>query len=262
MKALPDSYDEAKAYFTKLLKSSGNPIVQEVELKKWYKHRTTKQNNLLFALCTLIANIIDGHNLSQEDMYYALVEKYGPHMKNPIGEGTIAIRGSAMTTMEFTDVINGAFIELSHLDIPEKNQMDALDYWKDFIAFRYDQEEDPLNIKSITEYREKITSCEASGKFLGHYGEDDYCGQIAHIKSEGSGGTLTPDNVLHLHALVHVPDQHQHGWKTFVEKFPHLRNKVEKALGYKLDGTEQPEIEPESPLRSSVTYPEHELEIF
>ena len=167
-----------------------------------------------------------------------------------------------MTTMEFSSLINGAFYELSMLGISADSAESTKEYWKDFTEHRYEQETDPLEITSIEQYREAITSCEASGKFLGHYGEDDYCGQIAHIKSAGSGGELSPDNVLHLHAHVHVPEQHQHGWVEFLEKYPHLRKKVERALGHEVAAVTSSENAPERPMRTSGNDSAEELDIF
>ena len=238
---------DVKDFLTKVInkgKTSGIVPTIEMTMEFWFKKRTLSQNNLLHALCAILSQELSGHNLDADDIYYDLIATYGAWRKGAFHEEMIPKRGSEMNTKEFARVIQGAFDELASLGVTMDNSADVKNYWQKFTEFKHEIEAEDQEVTDIedpalpppddpiTAYRKGTTICEASGKFIGVYGEDTYIGQVAHIKSKGAGGTDEAANFLHLHPDVHVPEQHQHGWGEFLVEYSHLRFKVEKALGY------------------------------
>lgn len=89
------------------------------------------------------------------------------------------------------------------------------------------------NDKPITgvEYKRLNPICEATGQYLGNGG-----GSLAHIKARGMGGNPEshkdlPANWLHLSDSAHMEFDNVAGRIAFLKKYPHLRYKIETALG-------------------------------
>jgi hypothetical protein len=78
--------------------------------------------------------------------------------------------------------------------------------------------------------------CEISG-CKDHWGKIKFAAPPHHIKSRGAGGTDEPENLIALCSDHHTfggDAVHRVGWKTFVKKYPEVKEKFEKAMKEKI----------------------------
>lgn len=207
----------------------------------WYKRRTIDQNSLYWALLTILAFEVFGEFHHEEEIHEEILMLYSPRVDGPLTKKPVPKRSKELTTVEFSRLIEGLFKELAEHGVSLESSARIVDYWREWNVWRGGQPDDPLSgsYKNADEYRERIPYCEACLKYLGA----DEPGSIAHILSRGAGGADDDWNLFHFcdscHTGINTPDsmkgfgkavvQHQYGWEVFLEKYPHLKRKWERA---------------------------------
>lgn len=143
------------------------------------------------------------------------------------------VRGSSkFNTKEMAEWIDMLFNRLAYHGVSVTNPGEILNYWHKFRQHVNDNKIDESDkIMTQEAYKEKHPVCEACGINVIQFGH------LAHIKAIGMGNKRQKEphknyssNWLHLCPDCHIGIQHQQGWAPFLEKYPHLKYKVGKAL--------------------------------
>lgn len=206
----------------------------------WFKKRTLDQNALYWSLLAILGYEVFGEFHHEEEIHEEILAIYSPRVEGPITKRQVPKRSRFLNTVEFSRLIEGVFKELAEHGVGIENSDQIGQYWREWMTWR-GTVGDPLSgsYKDIQEYRERVPYCEACLKYLG----PDNPGSIAHIVSRGAGGTLDDWNIFHFCDSCHTglltgtdddsfdkaTVQHMHGWAAFLEKYPHIRWKWEKA---------------------------------
>lgn len=192
----------------------------------WYKERTIDQNSLYHPLKAILAFDYFQEFGHEDEIHEELLSLYSPRVKSPMTGAEVPKRSHAMSTVEFSRLIEGTFFQLAHCGISDDIAMQIIAHWKKWHKWRGEQAEDPLGMtyKDDDDYRARVPFCEACGLYLA-----DGEGQMAHIVSKGSGGSDAGWNKFRLCTQDHIYIQHQNGWIAFLERYPHLAGKVEHA---------------------------------
>ena len=195
----------------------------------WYRKRTLDQNALYWALLTILSFEVYGEYNHEDELHEEILAIYSPRIEGALTRRPVPKRSKELTTVEFSRLVEGVFKELAEHGVSVESGSRIIGHWREWQEWRGRQEKDPLadDYKGEKEYKERIPYCEACLKYIGDAGG----GSIAHIVSRGAGGSSETDNLLHLCDTDHVLFQHAHGWEAFLEKYPHLRWKVETARG-------------------------------
>jgi hypothetical protein len=208
------------------------------------QHRTHKQLNTVFALVTAIFSSMEGRlplKDEKDDLYNDLLYLYAPQKPNRFNNKLIPIRMSKANTIEGAVFIDGL---LSHLatqcGLDYGTQSTVQEIMQSFIDWKGRLENDPSDYRDIScnemltheEWIEKHPYSEASGR----------SGRIvrAHIVSRGSDAADIEKSWNWI-ALLWEEHENQHriGWDQFLQIYPHLRGRVDRAR--KL--AEKPELE-------------------
>jgi len=197
---------------------------------------TANQRNTLWGICNFIFQAQNGHKPNQEELYnvyYAILEKYGKAVENPITgvKHYITLTDPRMTKRDVAKLIEGALNELAMCDIPYEvlqeigGEMKKL--WKAWYNWRWNiAKEDPLfeEEQNMTweEYKAKHPVCEITGE----PGEVER----VHIISKGADETIYeyPWNWFAASHRIHVL-QHKKGWDFIIKLYPHIKGKIERA---------------------------------
>jgi len=226
-----------------------------------YKKRSLDQNALMWALYDILAHISNGgmrgHEMQMvttKELYCADLEKYAERISitakaeyidvilsewshvleiKPIFENgflskheVIALLStSKMNVLQMAEWLDMLFNRIAYQGCDIKTGADIKKYWLEWKTYLDKKQISIFSDCTLEQYRAKNTICEASGQYT-EYGE------VAHIRTQRSGGSDKPENLLYLNAVVHR-EQHQEGWDKFCKKYPHLKNKVLNALGAK-----------------------------
>jgi len=192
----------------------------------WYRKRSLDQNALYWAIMTILGFEVFGEFGHEEELHEEILAIYAPRVDGPLTKRPVPKRSKHLNTVEFSRLIEGVFKELAEHGVEETGSQ-IIGLYRDWQTLR--EKEDPLegSYKDAEEYRERVPYCEACLKYLG--GEER--GSMAHIVSRGAGGPDADWNYLHLCDEDHVLVQHSQGWEAFLERYPHLRWKWEKAHG-------------------------------
>lgn len=232
----------------------------DITIEYHYKKRTLNQNALMWALYEIEANEQNAQmsgdkaqNVTPDELYEFDIKTHAPRLTVTIQKNqletvkrmckfydikdqssidmtvTLILGSSQYDVKQMAEQIDRQFNRLAYNGVSFDSAVQLADYWR-----KWRQE---LNDKSIVlhteitdkeQYKALTPICEATNKYIGDVGE------VAHIKARGMGGNSGTDketsaNWLHLCREAHQY-QHQHGWDEFIEEYPHLRDKVEKAL--------------------------------
>jgi hypothetical protein len=210
--------------------------ILQAQLELNYQRRTYKQNNTVWALVTAIFQSDSENNrLPTEEekieLYYNLLEVYADKVPNKISGALRPVHISEANSMEGARFIDGLLYHLAtECDLDYTAQTTVQDIMQQWEEWRGTLEHDPLDYADNTytrllseeEWRKKHVISEASGRG----------GQIvlAHIVSRGADH---PDieKSWNWIALLHDEhmQQHQIGWDNFLQIYPHLRGRVERA---------------------------------
>jgi hypothetical protein len=212
---------------------NGREFYLQIELDLRYQKRTFKQNSSVWVLVTAIFESLEGRLPDEEEkygLYLDLLELYAD--KKPIRFGGMRpVHISESNSMEGARFIDGLLYHLATMcDLQTDTASTVFDVMCQWEEWRGSLEIDPIDYSDLdctkllteTEWREKHRVSEASGRG----------GDIirAHIVSRGAD---SPDieKAWNWMALLHDEhmQQHQIGWDEFLQIYPHLRGRVERA---------------------------------
>lgn len=203
-----------------------------LSLEKWYKKRTLDMNALLWSLLTIMSVEVYQDKAHDDILYQDMLELYAPREVSELtGKSRVSKTSSRMNTIEMGILLEGIFMQLAQLGVGLSDASQIRNYWIEYYNWRGSEKVDPLSetYANIEDYRKRVCYCEACLKYLGEYGFENYTGQMAHIVSQGAGGSDDLWNRLHLCAECHLGLQHTQGWEKMIEQFPHLEWKIKKA---------------------------------
>jgi hypothetical protein len=201
-------------------------------LELFYQKRTQKQLASVFVLVTAIFESMEGRKPTEEEkysLYDDLLEVYAERVPCRFKNLTRTVRISEANSVEGAKFIDGLMYHLAtecNLDYGTQSTVaDVLWQWE---AYRGTLEVDPLDytdsgeLMPVDEWRERHPYSEASGR----------TGDIvrAHIVSRGSDAADI-EKTWNWIALLHDEhmQQHQIGWDAFLQIYPHLRGRVDRA---------------------------------
>jgi hypothetical protein len=228
---------------------NGKEYFLQVELDLRYQHRTFKQNSSVWALITAIFISMERRPPDEEEkygLYLDLLEEYADKVQNRFG-GLRPVHISESNSAQGARFIDGLLYHLATLcDLDVDAQAEVIDVMQAWEAWRGALEIDPVDYSDLActkllteaEWREKRPVSEASGQG----------GRIvrAHIVSRGADAAdiEKPWNWIALLWDEHE-QQHRIGWDAFLQIYPHLRGRVERAR--RLAGKAEPGALPGSP---------------
>lgn len=199
------------------------------------REKTFKQLGAVFILVEAIFVSQNGRKPSEEekyDLYLDLLEEYADRVPSSLSPSkTRAVHLSESNTVAAAHFIDGLLYHLcSECDLERDLQATVSEILWAWESFRGSSDRDPLDYAdetctrelTLAEWRERRVYSEASG--LG--GVIECC----HIVSRGSdeGDIEAVWNWMALTTEEHR-EQHQFGWGRFLQKYPHLTGKVERA---------------------------------
>jgi hypothetical protein len=204
-----------------------------VELDLRYQPRTHKQNSAVWALVTAIFFSMEGRLPDEEEkynLYLDLLEQYADKVPNRFG-GLRPVHISEANSIEGARFIDGLLYCITTMcDLDMDTQTGVIDVMQQWLDWRGRLENDPVDYADLdctrllteSEWREKHRVSEASGQG----------GEIirAHIVSRGAD-TADIEMSWNWIALLHEEhmQQHQIGWDSFLQIYPHLRGRVDRA---------------------------------
>jgi hypothetical protein len=213
---------------------NGKEYVLQASLELNYGKRTFKQNAAVWKLVECIWLSMEKDPPAEEEkyaLYLDLLEAYADKTKNRVTGGLRPVHISESNTIEGVRFIDGLLYHLSAacgLDYGTQSQV--IDVLREGEEWRGGLETDPLDYADLectrllteAEWREKRVVSEASGRG----------GDIvrAHIVSRGAD---RPDIEKAWNWVALLPEEHaeQHrlGWDKFLDIYPHLRGRVNRA---------------------------------
>jgi hypothetical protein len=215
---------------------NGKEFFLSVRLGLHYQRRTYKQNAAVWELVTVIFQSMseEGRKPTEEekyDLYLDLLELYADKVPNRLTGGLRPVHISESNSAEGARFIDGLLYHLSNeCDLEYGAQaavQDVLYQWEDW---RGSLDRDPIDyadlectrLLTVEEWRERRQVSEASGRG----------GDIvrAHIVSRGSDAADI-EKAWNWIALLHEEhmEQHRMGWDQFLQIYPHLRGRVDRA---------------------------------
>jgi hypothetical protein len=199
-----------------------------------HQKRTFRQNAAVWKLVTVLFESMEGRLPDEEEkyeLYLDLLDAYADKVPNRITGGLRPIHISEANSLEGSKFIDGL---LSHLAVEcslsyeaqttVQEVLQAWENWRGGLEQDYTDYTDREQTKMLTEgeWRKKHVYSEASGRG----------GSIvrAHIVSRGSDA---PDIEMSWNWMALLPEEHeqQHrlDWDKFLDIYPHLRGRVERA---------------------------------
>jgi hypothetical protein len=213
---------------------NGREFYLQIELDLRYQKRTFKQNSSVWKLVECIWLSMEKDPPTEEEkyaLYLDLLEVYADKTKNRITGELRPVHISESNSMEGARFIDGLLYHLATIcDIQTDTASTVFDVMCQWEEWRGTLNVDPVDYSDLDctklltelEWREKHKVSEASGKG-GRI-------ELAHIVSRGSD---SPDieKAWNWMALLHEEhmQQHQIGWDEFLQIYPHLRGRVERA---------------------------------
>lgn len=199
------------------------------------KKRTLSQNKLYWALVTILSFEAYGSFGHEEETHEELLRLYAPRVDGALTGMQQPKRSRHMDTVEFSQLVERVFMELSSRGVEMEGAESIGSYWSEWQSWRAKQGIDPLSetYRDIEDYKRKVPFCEACMTYLwitDQTGTDIYVGHMAHIVSKGAGGRDDMVNRVGLCGDCHIRMQHQKGWWALIDQFPHIRWRIEKAF--------------------------------
>lgn len=136
----------AAQYFGRIWKREDErreKIEFDVDFSIRTKARTLRQNNLLWALITIIVNEhnqgrdVGGDLVDKDDIYQALLEEYAPIRTTDIGGKHIRhhVGTSKLSTRQMAEFIDCVFGEIQSMDIQVTDPSEIKRYWEDWRSY-------------------------------------------------------------------------------------------------------------------------------
>ena len=203
-------------------------VLLRCEINAPYQHRTFKQNNAVWILIEIIFQSMEGRNGTHEelyDLYCDLLEEYADKKPSRINDRLRPIHLSEMNTEQAGRFIDSLLFHLATLcELSIDLQSSVRKFIYEWEEWKNKPENEFEEFSSVEEMREKVVYSEASGKGGALH--------FHHIVTRGACPAAV-DKTWNLMALT--PDEHNFyhqqckTWDEFLEVYPHLRGKVERA---------------------------------
>ena len=203
-------------------------VLLRCEINAPYQHRTFKQNNAVWILISIIFQSMEGRNGTHEelyDLYCDLLEEYADKKPSRLNGKLRSIHISGMNTEQAGRFIDSLLFHLATLcELSIDLQSDVRKFIYEWEEWKHKEENEFEEFSSVEEMRQKVVYSEASGK-----------GGVLHFHHIVTRGACPAaiDKTWNLMALT--PDEHNFyhqqckTWDEFLEVYPHLRGKVERA---------------------------------
>ena len=203
-------------------------VLLRCEINAPYQHRTFKQNNAVWVLISIIFQSMEGRTGTHEelyDLYCDLLEEYADKKLSRINNKLRPVHLSEMNTEQAGRFIDALLLHIAtYCDLDIDLQSDVRKFIYEWEEWKHKEENEFNEFESVEEMRQKVVYSEASGKG----------GQLHfhHIVTRGACPAAV-DKPWNLMALT--PDEHNFyhqqckTWDEFLEVYPHLRGKVERA---------------------------------
>jgi hypothetical protein len=199
-----------------------------------YQKRTFKQNAAVWKLVTVIFESMEGRLPTEEEkyaLYLDLLDAYVDKVPNRIKGGLRPVHISEANSLEGSKFIDGL---LSHLatecSLSYEAQATVQEVLQEWENWRGGLERDPADYADV-EQTEMLTELEWRRKHV--YSEASGRGGAivrAHIVSRGADAS-DMEKSWNWAALLPEEHEEQHrlGWDEFLQIYPHLRGRVERA---------------------------------
>jgi len=236
------------------------PRMLEIEMKIHYRKRSLDQNALMWSLLDIIATehnamVPAGEQLQDSEYFYRLfLQRYAPREKAHTGEELVKT-SSGFSTLEMSAFLDRIFDELAEMDIDLTDPEEIGTYWK--------QHKETMREKKVIlraaevftteEYKEAVKQCEACGAPVWH---EDVGSSCAHIAAVGMGGhrqrRYLGAELMHLCDPCHAAYDNGKGRAQFLVDYPHLKHKIEEALGKEISTDGRQSNEPDEADREEL----------
>lgn len=203
-------------------------ILLKCEIDAAFQHRTFKQLNAVFKLVEVIFESENGRKPLEEEkyeLYLDLLELYADKIPNRYNSELRSIHISKANTLAAAHFVDGLLYHLNTLcHLTNDLQADVRKVLYEWEIWRGSQDHDINDDRTVNDLREYVKYSEASGR-----GGEIH---LHHIVTRGACPAAI-DKAWNLMALT--PDEHNFfhqqckNWDEFLEIYPHLRGKVEKA---------------------------------
>jgi hypothetical protein len=191
-------------------KRQGRKVILSIEVREYKKPRNQRQLGLYWLIVERIASV---DAMSPEQVHEGIKAEHYPR----VHYGDLWVPKHPLNSEEMSRVIECTLAEGS-----EKGA-DLSDLWALWVEPGAVKDKHDVEYQSLEDFMVLHPFCDACG--IKHSSME-----WAHIWPKGSGGPTEPWNLLHLGSEHHVPEQHSQGWEMFLEKYPHLKPKVAKAM--------------------------------
>ena len=203
-------------------------ILLKCEIDAQFQKRSFKQLNAVWKLVEVIFESMENRKPTESekyDLYLDLLELYADKVPSKLRKDTLrSIHISESNTVAAARFIDGLLYHLAtDCQLSYDLQADVRSILYEWEIWRGKQKTDFMDNMTVDEWRETAKYSEASG-----VGGDIDC---HHIVSRGAAPQFANCawNVLALTREEHE-FFHRCGWPAFLEKYPHLRGKVERAF--------------------------------
>ena len=203
-------------------------VLLRCEINAPYQNKTFKQNNAVWILISIIFQSMEGRNGTHEELYELycdLLEEYADKKPSRLNDKLRTIHLSEMNTEQAGRFIDSLLYHLATLcELSIDLQSDVRKFIYEWEEWKHKEENEFEEFTSIAEMRQKVVYSEASGKGGPLH--------FHHIVTRGACPAAI-DKTWNLMALT--PDEHNFyhqqckTWDEFLEVYPHLRGKVERA---------------------------------
>ncbi len=205
---------------------SKQEILLKCEIDAQFQKRSFKQLATVWVLVTVIFESMEGRKPTESeryDLYLDLLEEYADKVPSKITGELRSVRISESNTMAAARFIDGLLFHLAtYCELKTDLQADVRKVLYEWELWRGKQKEDINDYRTLNDLKERVKYSEASGKSPVEY---------HHIVSRGAAPQFI-DCAWNILALTHEEHMfyHKYGWNAFLDKYPHLRGRVEKAI--------------------------------
>lgn len=213
---------------TKREERTKREILLKCEIDAQFQNRTFKQLRAVWKLVEVIFTSMEDRKPTDSEkyeLYLDLLELYADKTPSRLRSDTLRpVHISESNTVAAARFIDGLLYHLAtECKLSYDLEADVRKVLYEWEIWRGKQEHDFMDDMTVTEWRQRAVYSEASGM-----GGNVDC---HHIVSRGAAPQFT-DCAWNVLALTRQEHEffHAHGWNVFLEKYPHLRGKVERAF--------------------------------
>lgn len=206
----------------------GSEILLECEIDCAFQKRSFRQLRAVWKLVEVIfMSDSENHRKPTQDekyqLYLDLLDVYADKTPNRFTRGLRPVHISESDTMAAARFIESLMYHIStQCELPLDLQATVRQVLYQWQIWRGKQSDDISDNRSLAEVRSQVRYSEASGRGGSL--------ELAHIVSRGSDSADIDEgwNVIVLTHEEHMA-QHQYGWDAFLQTYPHLAPRVERA---------------------------------